>query len=61
MPDDTQKEYRVEDHAYRLYKHMHGIDDDVKLVAFDAGAAHAAGRSVTKSTASATRCCLRAL
>ena len=29
MPDDTMKEYLVEDHAYRLFKHLHGIDDDV--------------------------------
>jgi ribonucleoside-diphosphate reductase alpha chain len=31
MPDDTMKEYLVEDHAYRLYKHMHGSDDTVEL------------------------------
>jgi ribonucleoside-diphosphate reductase alpha chain len=24
MPDGTHKEFRVEDHAWRLYKHMHG-------------------------------------
>ena len=35
MPDETMKEYLVEDHAYRLYKHLHGIDDEVLLLAFD--------------------------
>ncbi|MEP6678929.1 MAG: adenosylcobalamin-dependent ribonucleoside-diphosphate reductase [Betaproteobacteria bacterium] len=38
MPDDSMKEFRVEDHAYRLFKHRHRIDDDVELVTFDAGA-----------------------
>ena len=36
MPDDTMKEYLVEDHAYRLFKHVHGIDDGVELLPFDA-------------------------
>jgi ribonucleoside-diphosphate reductase alpha chain len=31
MPDDSMKEYQVEDHAYRLYKHMHGVDDTAQL------------------------------
>jgi ribonucleoside-diphosphate reductase alpha chain len=35
MPDETMKEYLVEDHAYRLYKHLHGIDDEVLLLPFD--------------------------
>ena len=35
MPDDTMKEYLVEDHAYRLYKHQHGVDDTVELLPFD--------------------------
>ena len=35
MPDDTKKEYHVEDHAYRLYKHQNGIDDDVTVLPFD--------------------------
>ncbi|MCC6196081.1 MAG: adenosylcobalamin-dependent ribonucleoside-diphosphate reductase [Burkholderiales bacterium] len=39
MPDDSMKEYRVEDHAYRLYKHVHGLDDAVTLVAYDAARA----------------------
>jgi ribonucleoside-diphosphate reductase alpha chain len=43
MPDDTMKEYLVEDHAYRLYKHLHGIDDDVELLPFDPARALPAG------------------
>ncbi len=43
MPDDTMKEYRVEDHAYRLFKHIHGLDDDVVLQPFDAAQQHAPG------------------
>ena len=39
MPDDTMKEYVVEDHAYRVYKHLHDIDADVELLPFDAVAA----------------------
>jgi len=35
MPDDTMKEYLVEDHAYRLYKHLQGIDDAVEMLPFD--------------------------
>ena len=35
MPDDTKKEYVVEDHAYRLYKHMHEIDATVEIFAFN--------------------------
>ena len=31
MPDDSMKEYQVEDHAYRLYKYMHGVDDTAEL------------------------------
>jgi ribonucleoside-diphosphate reductase alpha chain len=31
MPDESMKEYQVEDHAYRLYKHLHGADDTVEL------------------------------
>ncbi|MEO7397207.1 MAG: hypothetical protein ABIW84_01450, partial [Ilumatobacteraceae bacterium] len=26
MPDGTHKEFRVEDHAWRLYRHIHGAD-----------------------------------
>ncbi len=43
MPDDTMKEYLVEDHAYRLYKHLHGIADTVDMVPFDAAQKHAPG------------------
>ena len=32
MPDDTKKEYVVEDHAYRLYKHMREIDATVEMI-----------------------------
>ncbi|MCC7040066.1 MAG: ribonucleoside-diphosphate reductase, adenosylcobalamin-dependent [Burkholderiales bacterium] len=39
MPDDSMREYRVEDHAYRLYKHVHGLDDAVTLVPYDAAKA----------------------
>src|SRR5262245_37384290 len=34
MPDDTRREYQVEDYAYRVYKHMHGVEgEEVKLPA----------------------------
>jgi ribonucleoside-diphosphate reductase alpha chain len=32
MPDDTRREYHVEDHAYRLYRHLHGLGNDVAVV-----------------------------
>ena len=35
MPDDTKKVYVVEDHAYRLYKHMREIDAAVEMIAFN--------------------------
>ena len=35
MADDTRKEYQVEDHAYRMFKHRHGIEDDVTVLPFD--------------------------
>ncbi|TMG84444.1 MAG: adenosylcobalamin-dependent ribonucleoside-diphosphate reductase, partial [Betaproteobacteria bacterium] len=35
MADDTRKEYHVEDHAYRLFRHLHGIEDDVAVLPFD--------------------------
>jgi ribonucleoside-diphosphate reductase alpha chain len=35
MADETRREYRVEDHAYRLFKHLHGIDEEVTVVPFD--------------------------
>ncbi len=43
MPDDSMKEFLVEDHAYRVFKHQHGIDDDVELVPFDAAASRVPG------------------
>ncbi|MBP8296826.1 MAG: adenosylcobalamin-dependent ribonucleoside-diphosphate reductase [Burkholderiales bacterium] len=43
MADDTMKEYAVEDHAYRLYKHVQGIDDEVDLLPFDAAAGQPPG------------------
>ncbi len=43
MPDESMKEYVVEDHAFRLYKHLQGIDAEVELVPFDPGQAHPAG------------------
>ncbi|MFO1302468.1 MAG: adenosylcobalamin-dependent ribonucleoside-diphosphate reductase [Burkholderiales bacterium] len=44
MPDESMKEYAVEDHAYRLFKHVHGIGDDVTLLAYEAGNAQPPGR-----------------
>ena len=55
MPDDSMKEYRVEDHAYRVFKHKHGIDDDVELVAFDAAANRTPGEVVDRRRRPATR------
>jgi len=43
MPDDSMKEFLVEDHAYRMFKHHHRIGDDVELASFDANSAHAPG------------------
>jgi ribonucleoside-diphosphate reductase alpha chain len=36
MADDTRQEYPVEDHAYRVFKHLNGIDDEVTVLPFDA-------------------------
>ena len=36
MPDDSMKEFRVEDHAYRAFKEKQGIGEGVELVPFDA-------------------------
>ncbi|MCC7328334.1 MAG: adenosylcobalamin-dependent ribonucleoside-diphosphate reductase [Burkholderiales bacterium] len=36
MPDDSMREFRVEDHAYRLWKAKHGVGDDVATAPFDA-------------------------
>ena len=43
MPDETMKEYLVEDHAYRAFKHLHRIDDDVELLPFDPAQQQPAG------------------
>lgn len=43
MRDDTKKEYVVEDHAYRLYKHIRGIDSKVEMIAFTDAAAQQHG------------------
>ncbi|MBS0325736.1 MAG: ribonucleoside-diphosphate reductase, adenosylcobalamin-dependent [Proteobacteria bacterium] len=43
MPDDTMKEFTVEDHALRVFRHLHRLDDDVAMVPWDAGAGHAPG------------------
>ena len=43
MPDDTMKEYVVEDHAYRLFRHLHGLDDDVELLPLDPAQTHPPG------------------
>ena len=43
MPDESMKEYLVEDHAYRLYKHLLGIDADVEMLPFDPARALPAG------------------
>ena len=55
MPDDTMKEYLVEDHAYRLFKHLHGIDDDVELLPFDAAAGRAPADGVDRRRRQALR------
>ena len=38
MPDESTKTYQVEDHAYRLYKSVMGIGNEVSVVPFDASA-----------------------
>jgi ribonucleoside-diphosphate reductase alpha chain len=43
MADDTRREYQVEDHAYRLFKHLHGIDETVTVLPFDAAKERPAG------------------
>ena len=59
MPDDSMKEYRVEDHAYRLWKHMHGIDDAVTLVDSTPAMRSRPAACGPTPTASATPCCRR--
>jgi ribonucleoside-diphosphate reductase alpha chain len=43
MADDTRREYEVEDHAYRLFKHLHGIEDDVTMLSSEAAPDKVAG------------------
>jgi ribonucleoside-diphosphate reductase alpha chain len=43
MPDDSRKEYLVEDQAYRLYKHLKGIEPDVTVIPFDETKGHEPG------------------
>jgi len=47
MPDDSMKEFLVEDHAYRVFRHMHGLDEDVEVVKFDAANPHKPGEPWT--------------
>jgi ribonucleoside-diphosphate reductase alpha chain len=47
MPDDSMKEFLVEDHAYRVFRHLHGLDEDVEIVPFDASQPHAPGEPWT--------------
>jgi len=35
MRDGSRRSYRVEDHAHRVFRRIHGIDDDVATVPFD--------------------------
>ena len=39
MADESRKEYRVEDHAYRLFRQRCGIDAEVTVLPFDAARA----------------------
>jgi ribonucleoside-diphosphate reductase alpha chain len=43
MPDGSRAAYDVEDHAHRMFRRVHGIDDDVATVAFDAATGHSPG------------------
>ena len=47
MPDDTMKEFLVEDHAYRVFRHLHGLDEDVEIVRFDPARPHKPGEPWT--------------
>ncbi|HET9669682.1 MAG TPA: adenosylcobalamin-dependent ribonucleoside-diphosphate reductase [Casimicrobiaceae bacterium] len=47
MPDDTMKEFLVEDHAYRVFRHLHGLDEDVEIVKFDPARPHKPGEPWT--------------
>ena len=43
MADESRREYRVEDHAYRLFKHLRGIDDGVSVLPAAAASDRAPG------------------
>ncbi|HEX8739038.1 MAG TPA: LAGLIDADG family homing endonuclease [Casimicrobiaceae bacterium] len=47
MPDDTMKEFTVEDHALRMFRHTHGLDDDMPMLPFDATSGHTPGEAWT--------------
>src|SRR5439155_553277 len=49
MADESRKKYSVEDHAYRMFKHLHGIDDDVTVLPFDPGRELPPGKLWTES------------
>lgn len=39
MPDDSLRSYVVEDHAYRSWRHLRGLDPDIELLPWDAALA----------------------
>ena len=43
MPDDSMKEFLVEDHAYRVFRHIHGLDEQVEIAPFDPALSRAPG------------------
>jgi ribonucleoside-diphosphate reductase alpha chain len=47
MPDDSMKEFQVEDHAYRVFRHQHGLDEDVAIAPFDPARPHTPGEPWT--------------
>ena len=49
MPDDSMKEFLVEDHAHRVFRHLHGLDEDAEIVPFDPAAKPAPGGAPTSA------------
>jgi ribonucleoside-diphosphate reductase alpha chain len=47
MPDDSTREFLVEDHAYRLFRHLHRLDETVEVVPFDPQSGRKAGEMWT--------------
>ncbi len=43
MGDGSSKEYAVEDHAYRLFRHLRALDESVSVLPFDASRSPLAG------------------